>query len=103
MDSFDKQPYEEFVIASGFNKKGKTFSVGEAIVDQEIIVVDKYSEDVTYDVIVENSASNDNASKVYVKVKGGDVDSSPYKITFRCVTSLGNKFENDVKMKVVER
>ena len=38
-----------------------------------------------------------------VMVKGGDPALSPYVISFRCRTTVGEAYEIDVRMEVIER
>lgn len=97
MDKFTKQPYEEFTISSDF---GLNFLSGETIVSQTVSAVDSSNVDVTATITTQASVAHDG-SKVTVLVKGGTTGNT-YKITFRCVTSLGHKWENDVQMKVTE-
>lgn len=98
MDRTEKQPYEEFTISSNF---ARNLLSGETIVSQTVSAVTATGEDATADIL--ESPSNDGASKVLVKIKAGEETKSPYKITFRCVTSLTNKWENDVLLKVKEK
>lgn len=99
MDSFEKQSYEEFTIAGDFSLN---FADGETISSQTVTAVDQADVDATADVIDDSSITNDGGARVLVKVVGGDEADSPYKITMRCETSAGHKWELDVRMNVVE-
>jgi hypothetical protein len=94
---FFKQPAEEFVIAGKFNTvllTGETIIVGSSSIN----AVDK-------DGNAANSILSGKAVDGYylkTTVKGGLVASSPYKITFVAVTSLGNIWEVDAKLHVVD-
>jgi hypothetical protein len=99
VDKFTKQPYEEFTVSSDFSRN---FLAGETISNQAVVATDGAGTDVTATVTNQASVGNDGASKVSVLVKAGTESGSPYKLTFRCVTSLGHKWEHDVQMRVVE-
>lgn len=98
MDNFTKQGYEEFVVDVDYKLN---FTDEETIEIQEVIAIDKLGKDVTDKVTNSASLTNDG-SKVSVMVRAGSVDESPYKLTFRCATSLGNKWEHDIQMKIKE-
>jgi len=98
VDNFTKQIYEEFTIDANF---GANFTEPETITSQTVTAVDKSGIDVSASVTNQASVSNDG-SKVSVLVRGGTAENSPYKISFRCITSNGNKWEYDVQMKIKE-
>jgi hypothetical protein len=65
------------------------------------------------DVLVEDSAGADvtvslvsglavQCTKLKTQLVGGTEEASPYKITFQAVTSLGNVYEIDGKVRVVD-
>jgi len=95
---FFKQPAEEFTIAGKFNT---VLLTGETIVaaSSTITATDKDGTNVSTSVL-----SGKEVDGYYLKttVYGGAVASSPYKITFVAVTSLGNTWEVDAKMHVVD-
>ena len=98
MESFNKQSYEEFVIAGDFVN---VLAVGETLVlaDCDVKAYDKLDADVTSS-ILENKAVS--GSQLQITVKAGSNSSSPYTLTFYAETSDGNKWELDVRMKVKE-
>lgn len=99
MDSFEKQSYEQFTITGDFSSN---MEAGETITDQSVEAVDKDGGDVAVTVTDQASvAAND--TQVSVLVRAGLQASSPYKITFKCTTSAGHRWELDVKMKVKEQ
>jgi len=95
---FFKQPAEEFVIAGKFDT---VLLTGETIVaaTSTIVAEDKDGFDVSSEIL-----SGKEVDSYYLKttVLGGEVANSPYKITFTAVTSLGNVWEVDAKMHVVD-
>lgn len=96
-NKFTKQPYEEFAISTDFSSN---MLAGETITGQTVTVVDKTMTNVSSTITNQTSVSNDGNSKVIVLVRAGTKADSPYKITFRCVTSLGHKWEHDIQMTV---
>lgn len=100
MDSFKKQSWEEWRVAGSFSKMALT---GEAAVSagSTITAMDKNGDDATSD-IVDAGYKVVDGTKLWGRVKNGAAAKSPYKMTFKIVTSLGNKFEVDVRVKVKE-
>jgi len=99
MDAFEKQPYEEFTVSTDFSRN---FATGETVSSQTVTAVDKDGATVTTTVTDQTTVANDGGSKVSVLVKAGTVVASPYRLTFRCVTSTGHKWEHDIQMNVRE-
>lgn len=99
MEKFTKQIYEEFTIAGDFSKNMET---GETIATQTVVAVNNVGADATNDVLDTGSISNDGTTKVLVLVRAGTEALSPYKITFKAVTSVDHKWEVDVQMKIKE-
>lgn len=99
MDKLSKQPYEEFTVSSDFSKN---MLLGETITGQSVSVVDKDGIDVSSTMTNQASVSNNGSQRVSVLVRAGAPESSPYKITFRCTTSIAHKWEHDVLMRVEE-
>lgn len=96
-NKFTKQPYEEFSISTDFSNN---MLDGETITGQTVTVVDNTMVDVSSTITNQTSVSNNGTSEVIVLVRGGTKAASPYKITFRCTTSLGHKWEHDIQMTV---
>jgi hypothetical protein len=97
MERVQKQPYEEFPISVNFNRN---FTDGEAIVSQTVTAYDKDGVDASAQVTHQSTITNDEAGNVIVTVLGGEEAKSPYKISVRCVTTTGNKWEHDVQLRV---
>lgn len=99
MEKFKKQSYEEFVIGADFSAN---FDSGTVISSEVVTATDKNGLDVTATITDQASVSNDGTSVVNVLIRAGDQTLSPYKITFRIIDSVSNKWELDVKMEVKE-
>lgn len=99
MEKFSKQPYEEFPIAVDFSE---CLQGGDSITAQAVLAVDRDGEEVTADVTRQSTFSNEGEDKVVVTtVFAGDPAKQPYKLTFRCTTANGNRWEMDIQMNVV--
>jgi hypothetical protein len=98
IEKFTKQSYEQFYIAGNFSLN---LGDGETIDDETVTAVDKTGADATATVL---TAGTDTIvdGKVRVQVTGGSQALSPYRIRFIIETSLTNKWEIDVKMRVKE-
>jgi len=109
----EKQSYEEYFIHGDFSD---VMESGEIIQDatwsvtaEDAGVVDdegNYTtppEDAT-DTVTDQGSIYADEKKLYVRIKGGSEDEgkSPYHITFKVVTSLGNKWEVDGQIKIKE-
>lgn len=99
MDRFIKQPYEEFPVAVDFSE---SLTAGETIVDIAVVASDAKGSDATVAVTVPGTAGISENGVVSITVMGGERSLQPYKLTFRCETSLGNKWEKDISMRVVD-
>lgn len=99
IEKFKKQSYEEFSIGGDFSAN---FDDGTIISSQTVTATDVSGTDVSTEVLDQSTISNDGASMVNVLVRAGEEANQPYKITFRCVDSMGYKWELDVKMEVKE-
>ena len=99
-DRFEKQAYEEFTISVDFSKNMESV---ETISSQTVTAVDSEGTASSEIVTDQGLVTSDGVSKVSVKVRAGETSLSPYKLTFRCVTSTGNKWEHDVFMRVIEK
>ncbi len=94
---FTKQPYEEFPISVDFSENMAT---DETVLTQTITAMDKDGVNASADVL--STQENDGAFEALVQVVAGTEALSPYKVTFRVLTSEGNKWEHDVNMKIKE-
>lgn len=96
----EKQPFEAFPIYGNFEK---VLEEGELIdVDASaILVMDKDGiEDAT---MVDAPTKNVQEGKLVVRIQGGVPAKSPYNVSFRAVTSLGNKWEVDAQLNIIEK
>lgn len=108
-----KQPYEKFFIGVDFTlalEETEDIDLGSSAVT----AVDKDGDDATSIIIESGSKQIDTAepedvpytpqddAMLSARVQGGIEDDSPYKLTYRIVTTAGNQYEKDVKLKVKE-
>ena len=98
--SFEKQPYESWVVAANFEDDLET---GETITleTSTITAVDRAGTAATAD-ILDQAYKAVNGALLQIRVKDGTAALSMYKITFRAITNLSNKFELDINVKVKE-
>jgi len=97
---FTKQNSETFFISADFTdvlETGETITVGSS----SAVAEDSTGTVATSDVIEAGSLAV-SGSQLKVKVKAGTEALSPYKITFKAVTSLNNIWEKDVEMGIRE-
>jgi hypothetical protein len=100
MDSFTKQPSEEFYIAGGFTNVLQT---GETIVEgsSTVTAVDTSDDSDASTIVLEQATKTVDGVYLKMQCKAGE-NNGKYKITFRASTSDGNLFEVDVLMRVKE-
>lgn len=99
--SFEKQSWETWIIAMDISddlEDGETILLATS----SISAVDKDGNDVSNDVL-DSSGKAVSGPLLQIRVFAGDESLQPYKITFRAVTSLDNKYELDVKMVIREK
>ena len=96
----EKQPFEAFPVYGKFDKvleEGEIISVDDSVV----IVTDKDGvEDAT---MIDEPTKNVDEGKLIIRIQGGDPAKSPYNVSFRAVTSLGNKWEVDAQLNIIEK
>ena len=95
--SITKQPYESFPVSVSFEDDMAT---DETIVSQTVLAEDATGTDATADIV--DNVTNDGAFSALARISAGTVLLTPYKVTFRVITSLGNKWEYDIKLKIKE-
>ena len=109
MKKFKKQIYEEFFVhGSILNVQNDDETIVEGTSD--IVAVDNVGTSATADVldVAGTKTVGDDPNGSYtnnvlsVRVKAGTEALSPYKITFKIVTSAGNKYEIDMQMTIKE-
>ncbi|MHA2065073.1 MAG: hypothetical protein ACXABY_11920 [Candidatus Thorarchaeota archaeon] len=98
---FTKQPYEDFFIDANFEDVIDTDAENIVLGSSSVTAVNiSGDEDVT--VFDDATLVVQSLTKLAVRIKAGIEAKSPYKFTFKIVTSLNNKWEKDVFMKVEE-
>jgi len=111
----EKQGFESYFIHGDFSEvmeTGETIDVGNSTVT----VLDAGEYDISTNPPTEITAPEDatdtvtdqgtiaaDGMKLKVRIRGGDEAGSPYHITFRIVTSIGNKWEVDGQIKIKEK
>jgi hypothetical protein len=98
LESFTKQPYEEFVIAGEFSA---VLAVAETISTPLMTAINKKTGTDTTATVIEAGTVAVNGTRVQARCKAG-ADKETHKITIRAETSDQNKWEIDVLMKVKE-
>ena len=103
LDSVEKQSYESFILAAGF---GNNMASGEELVlgSCSVSALKSDATDATTIVLtVATLAVSSDGQYLQVRVKAGVEVDSPYKITFKGVTDLGNQWEKDIELSIVEQ
>lgn len=101
MFEVEKQPYEEFFVSVDFDEE---LSSGETLVaTSAVIAFDNAGTQLDPGVIVSVDSVVVQGTLLSARIKAGTEALSPYKLSYRCVTSIGNKYEEDVKLKVKEK
>ena len=100
LDSVTKQPYEVFWVSSSF---AEDLNTDEGIASLVVTAVDKNGADATAGVTIISGAVS-SGQICYVQVQAGTEALTPYKITFRIVSTADpvNKWENDILLKIKE-
>jgi hypothetical protein len=93
-----KQSYEAFTVAADFKK---VLTTGETITNVDVLAEDSTGVDVSNTFVNQFTAGFDD-TRGFAQIQGGDEDLSPYKVTFRVVTTLTNQWELDVFVEVEE-
>jgi len=106
VDSFQKQTWEVWTTwGSILNVQEATETV--VLATSSVSAMDNEGNDVSSTFLDQGTkALGDDPDGDYtdnllaMKCRGGDIDKSPYHITFYMVTSLANQYEVDVKVKI---
>jgi len=100
-DYFIKQPYESFTVNADFeNVMNTTESI--SVSSSDVVAEDKDGNDVTDTVLVSGSKAVSGFT-LQIRVQAGTAAGSPYKITYKAVTDVGEKYEADQFMEVEEK
>lgn len=101
MDDITKQPLETFMIDADFSAvliTGETIELSTST----ITAVDVNGDSAT-STILDLTTKAVEDSKLRIRIQDGVSDDSPYKITFKAVTSESNTYELDVMLEVKEQ
>jgi hypothetical protein len=96
-----KYTWEEFSISGDFRKAPA--GVGEAV-DKDtssIVAVDANNVDATSD-LLDTATKAAAGTRLSVKCRNGDPSKSPYLVSFKMVTTLGNKYQTRLEIIVEE-
>jgi hypothetical protein len=96
---FKKQPYEQFFLAANFANVMDT-DVEDIDLANSTVVAEDVSEDTDNTVFDIGSKAIEEDTKLKVRILAGTEAKSPYKFTFRIVTTQNNKWEKDISMRV---
>lgn len=96
----EKQPYEAFFVHGLFTKVMEETETID-IANSTVVISDKNG---TIDAtMVQEPTLVADGHKLSIRIQGGDPELSPYKVSFRITTSLGNKWEVDAVLEVEEK
>jgi len=97
-----KQPSEEYLIEADFSKvwiSGDSVTLASCT----FTAVDKTGADKTSTVTDQTTLAASSSGKgIVVRVKGGEVASSPYKLTAKIKTGLNQRWELDIPMVIYD-
>jgi hypothetical protein len=98
LETIYKQPDESYPVYATFVN---VLATGETLLIPgcDVLVEDSAGADVTVSLV---SGLAVQGTKLKTQLVGGTEEASPYKITFQAVTSLGNVYEIDGKVRVVD-
>lgn len=95
-----KQSYERYVVGCNYDKvlgDAETIVLLSSLVEAK----DKNGNDMST-VVIEQATFAVDGSRLKFKIREGIEAESPYKITAKAETDLGNRFEVDFEMRVKE-
>jgi hypothetical protein len=98
---FKKQPYEQFFLAANFANVMDT-DVENIDLSNSTVIAEDVSGDADNTVFDIGSKAIESDTKLKVRIYAGTEAKSPYKFTFRILTTQNNKWEKDVSMSVEE-
>jgi hypothetical protein len=96
---FRKQPYEQFFLAADFVKVMDIDLEDIDLSNSTIVAVDVLgdADNTVFDI---GSKAIESTTKLKVRIYAGTEVKSPYKFTFKIVTTQNNKWEKDISMRV---
>jgi len=100
LENFTKQSYESMIISANFENNMETDET-LVLASCEVTAADVDGADASSTVLGSGSKAV-SGSALQIRVQAGSEASSPYKITFKALTSLNNKWEKDVQMTITE-
>ena len=100
LEKITKQGWESFPVAGDFTKVAEAGELA-VLVGSSVLAEDKDGTDVTTTVTDQTSLAVDG-TQLRIQIKAGTEAASPYKITFRMLTSIDNKYEVDFNLAIKE-
>lgn len=100
LDNFSKQSYESFVVSANFENNMES-SEDLVLASCSVTATDSDGADAS-STVLEDGSIQVSGQALQIRVKAGAEANSPYKITFKAVTDLDNKWEKDVQMTISE-
>ena len=98
---FTKQPFEQFFLAANFANVMDTDVESIDLASSTVTAVDVTGEtdNTIFDI---GTKAIESDTKLKVRIYAGTEAKSPYKFTYRIITTQNNKWEKDISMKVEE-
>ncbi len=96
----EKQPFEAFPV---YGKFGKVLVENELIDAELSSVIVSDVDGVEDPTMIDLPTKNVQEDKLVIRIQNGDPAKSPYNVSFRAVTSLGNKWEVDAQLNIIEK
>jgi len=97
ISTITKYVWEEFSISGDFRKAPG--EINEVVVEDasSVAAVDKSGADATSE-LLDPATKAAVGTRLSVKCVGGDSEKSPYIVSFKMLTSLGNKYETRLEV-----
>lgn len=100
IESLTKQGFDSFVLTANFEDNMRiddTIDLGSCTIS----ATDKDGEDAS-SAILDQGDKAESGTQLQIRVKAGTQDLSPYSVRFQCVTTFGDQWEKDVRVKIKE-
>ena len=98
METIRKQSYETFTIAGDFVDQAESGELA-VLAGSVVLAVDKEGVDVG-DTLLDQTTKEVDGTQLRIRLRAGSEAVSPYKVTFKTVTTLDNKWEIDVSCRL---
>ncbi len=100
MQSLTKQGFDSFILTANFSNNTRA---GDTIVlaTSDVSAKDKEGADAT-SAVLDQSGKAVSGTKLQIRVQAGTQALSPFVVTFKAKTALGDQWEKDVKVRIKE-